>query len=47
MTSTVRVAACHEEFRKALRLDPGLELGAAEAGHPIWGPVFRAAKAGR
>ncbi|MDH4093243.1 MAG: TssQ family T6SS-associated lipoprotein [Betaproteobacteria bacterium] len=42
-----RVAACREEFRKALSLNPGLELSAAEAGHPIWGPVFRAVKAGR
>jgi Tfp pilus assembly protein PilF len=42
-----RVAACREEFRKALSLDPGLELSAAEAGHPIWGPVFRSVKAGR
>ena len=42
-----RVASCREEFRKALSLDPRLELSAAEAGHPIWGPVFRAVKAGR
>jgi Tfp pilus assembly protein PilF len=42
-----RVAACREEFRKALSLDPRLELSAAEAGHPIWGPVFRSVKAGR
>jgi Tfp pilus assembly protein PilF len=42
-----RVPACRDEFRKALRIDPGMELSAAEAGHPIWGPVFRAVKAGR
>ena len=42
-----RLASCREEFRKALRIDPGMELSAAEAGHPIWGPVFRAVKAGR
>ena len=42
-----RTAACREEFRKALAIDPGLELAAAEAGHPTWGPVFRAVKAGR
>jgi Tfp pilus assembly protein PilF len=42
-----RPAACREEFRRALAIDPGLELGAAEAGHPIWGPVFRAVKTGR
>lgn len=42
-----RNAACREEFRKALAIDPGLELSAAEAGHPSWGPVFRTVKAGR
>ena len=38
---------CRDEFRKALADDPSLELAPAEAGHPIWGPVFRAVKAGR
>jgi Tfp pilus assembly protein PilF len=38
------VAACREEFRKALTLDPSLELSPAEAGHPVWGPVFRSLK---
>ncbi len=38
---------CREEFRKALAVDPTLELTPAEAGHPIWGPIFRAVKAGR
>jgi Tfp pilus assembly protein PilF len=42
-----RTAACREEFRKALTIDPGMELAPAEAGHPSWGPVFRAVKAGR
>jgi Tfp pilus assembly protein PilF len=42
-----RPSACREQFRRALALDPNLELSAAEAGHPIWGPVFRAVKAGR
>ena len=42
-----RTAACREEFRKALAVDPGMELSAAEAGHPTWGPVFRSVKAGR
>jgi len=42
-----RIASCREEFRRALRIDPGMELSAAEAGHPSWGPVFRAVKAGR
>ena len=39
-----RTGACREEFRKALEIDPALELSPAEAGHPVWGPVFRALK---
>ena len=42
-----RTSACREEFRKALSIDPNLQLSAAEAGHPTWGPVFRSVKAGR
>jgi Tfp pilus assembly protein PilF len=42
-----RQAQCREEFRKALEIDPRLELAPAEAGHPSWGPVFRAVKAAR
>ena len=42
-----REKECREEFRKALAVDPALELEPAEAGHPVWGPVFRAVKAGR
>jgi Tfp pilus assembly protein PilF len=38
---------CRDEFRKALAVDPALELAPAEAGHPVWGPIFRALKAGR
>jgi Tfp pilus assembly protein PilF len=41
-----RERQCREEFRKALEVDPALELDAAEAGHPAWGPVFRSVKAG-
>ncbi|MGZ8267531.1 MAG: TssQ family T6SS-associated lipoprotein [Burkholderiales bacterium] len=32
---------CGNEFRKALAIDPNLELSPAEAGHPVWGPIFR------
>jgi len=39
-------AQCRDEFRKALEIDPTLELKTEEAGHPIWGPVFRSVKAG-
>lgn len=36
---------CRDEFRKALDINPNLVLEPAEAGHPIWGPVFRSTKA--
>lgn len=39
-----RISACRDDFRKALTMDPALELSAAEAGHPVWGPVFRSLK---
>lgn len=40
-----RESRCREEFRKVLWLDPNFTLAPAEAGHPIWGPVFRSVKA--
>src|SRR5262245_35011533 len=40
-----RQAACRGEFRKALTLDPDFDLTPAEAGHPLWGPVFAKEKA--
>lgn len=39
-----REAACREQFAAALALDPALELSSAEAGHPLWGPVFKSVK---
>jgi Tfp pilus assembly protein PilF len=39
--------ACASEFRKALIADPGLQLDAAEAGHPAWGPVFQVVRSQR
>jgi Tfp pilus assembly protein PilF len=42
-----REQACRDEFRKALAVNPALELAPAEAGHPVWGPIFRSLKAGR
>jgi Tfp pilus assembly protein PilF len=42
-----REPQCRNEFRKALAIDPAFELEPAEAGHPIWGPVFRSAKGRR
>lgn len=38
---------CRAYFRRALELDPAFELEPAEAGHPMWGPVFRSVKARR
>jgi Tfp pilus assembly protein PilF len=35
---------CREEFAIALDLDPTFELSPAEAGHPMWGPVFKSVK---
>ena len=42
-----RNGACRGEFRKALAIDPKMDLAPAEAGHPAWGPIFRSLKAGR
>ena len=42
-----RELTCREEFDIALEPDPSFELDEAESGHPIWGPVFRSAKAAR
>jgi Tfp pilus assembly protein PilF len=36
--------SCRDEFRKALELNPKLELSSAESGHPSWGPVFKSQK---
>jgi tetratricopeptide (TPR) repeat protein len=36
-----REARCRDEFGKAIEADPGMRLDAAEAGHPVWGPIFR------
>ena len=36
---------CRDEFRKALTIDPAFTLTPAEAGHPVWGPIFRGEKA--
>ena len=39
-----RETLCREEFTKALTIDPNFELAPAEAGHPMWGTVFRSVK---
>jgi Tfp pilus assembly protein PilF len=45
--SSNRERQCRDEFRKALAVDPALELAPAERGHPVWGPIFRSLKSGR
>ena len=42
-----REKQCRDEFRKALEKDNKFDLEPAEAGHPIWGPAFRAIRAER
>jgi hypothetical protein len=33
--------ACRARFVSLLKIAPGFQLTRAEAGHPLWGPVFR------
>ena len=35
---------CRAYFRRVLELNPAFELEPSEAGHPLWGPVFRSVK---
>jgi Tfp pilus assembly protein PilF len=42
-----RERQCRAYFRRALEINPSFELEPAEAGHPMWGPVFRSVKAKR
>lgn len=36
-----RLAECEAAFRAALAADPTFALNRSEAGHPLWGPVYR------
>lgn len=36
-----RVSACEQAFRAARAADPRFALSKAEAGHPLWGPVYQ------
>ncbi len=40
-----RAALCRTEFEKIFTIQPDFDLEPAEAGHPSWGPSFRAVKA--
>jgi len=37
---TNRRTLCRRSFERVLALDPAFALKPAEAGHPLWGPVF-------
>lgn len=39
-----REKSCREYFKNILEINPDFNLSAAEAGHPIWGPVFKNVK---
>jgi Tfp pilus assembly protein PilF len=39
-----RKVQCREEFVLAMEIDPKFTLTPAEAGHPVWGPVYRSVK---
>ncbi|HWK84346.1 MAG TPA: TssQ family T6SS-associated lipoprotein [Caldimonas sp.] len=36
-----RLGECEGEFRLARQADPAFALDRSEAGHPVWGPVYR------
>jgi hypothetical protein len=36
-----RVPACEDAFRAARGADPAFALSRSEAGHPLWGPVYK------
>jgi Tfp pilus assembly protein PilF len=36
-----RVTDCETAFRAARAADPAFALNRSEAGHPLWGPVYR------
>ena len=36
-----RPAECEAQFRSAKAADPAFALNRSEAGHPLWGPVYR------
>lgn len=39
-----REKSCREYFKNILEISQDFNLSAAEAGHPIWGPVFQSVK---
>jgi len=47
LCASQRVAACEAAFRAARSADPAFALSRAEAGHPLWGPVYKRLLASR
>ncbi|MEO6363815.1 MAG: TssQ family T6SS-associated lipoprotein [Caldimonas sp.] len=39
--AAARLVECDAEFQRARVADPAFSLDKAEAGHPVWGPVYR------
>ncbi|MDQ6627509.1 MAG: TssQ family T6SS-associated lipoprotein [Pseudomonadota bacterium] len=39
--ASARLLECEAEFRLARLADPAFTLDRAEAGHPVWGPIYR------
>lgn len=39
-----RTAECEAAFRAARAADPAFALNKAEAGHPVWGPVYESSR---
>ena len=39
--TSARLAECEAAFRAARAADPSFALNRSEAGHPLWGPVYR------
>jgi hypothetical protein len=38
-----RMTPCEQAFRAARKADPAFALSKSEAGHPLWGPVYKRA----
>jgi hypothetical protein len=43
---TGQKALCKAQFASLLKISPDFQLSRAEAGHPLWGPVFKETKSG-
>lgn len=39
-----RERMCRDSFRRAFEINPNFSLTQAEAGHPVWGPIFSSVK---